>query len=116
MTLNESLVSDLLDLNIGFSSDIAVAIHRNRVEIGIKAEKERAEKGYIFMWASEVDLYPPSLLTPYSEINFASSGAFTPEKEAPYWRTIHAAIILQHWDKVTALCAAYTKEYHKQNS
>lgn len=43
------------------------------------------------------------------EINFGSTGSFTPNKKASYYRTIHAATILKNWEKFEALFDKYHK-------
>ena len=46
-----------------------------------------------------------------NQINFGTSGAFTPENKEAYWRTIHAASILKNWDKVCEAVNEHCKRY-----
>ena len=43
------------------------------------------------------------------KIDYCTSGFFTANDTPMYWRTVHAANILQNWAKVCELAEKYTK-------
>lgn len=113
--LSSELRERLLSLKIGFSPYLEVIVRDINVQIGIKANPEQAKKGYVFAWGSDIDVYIHIRKNTSSEINFGCTGAFTPyDNKAAYWRTIHAAIVLQNWETVMALCAEYAEKYRNQ--
>lgn len=46
-----------------------------------------------------------------NQINFGTSGTFTPENKEAYWRIIHAASILKNWEKVCEAVNEHCKRY-----
>jgi hypothetical protein len=60
---------------------------------------------------SQVTIWAKHKTNPITKINFGSSGSFTPEETALYWRTIHAASILKNWGKVCEAVNHHCKLY-----
>lgn len=66
------------------------------------------------LFASDIQIYAKGgLFDRVNEINFGSSGSFTPETESSYWRTIHAATVLQNWETVCNIVNEYCVK-HKE--
>lgn len=96
-----------------FSEKLCCTIINNSIELGIATSKERLEKGFKMEFASEVTLYAKSQYRKENEINFSSSGSFSPKNESSFWRTIHASIILTNWELVTDLVNKYCKIFRE---
>ena len=102
--LEMAFMTEMENTISGFHRRCIAKIHRNRIDIAIQDEKGNE------LFASDVSLYPETTSTFFPQekgINFGSSGAFDPKHEAPYWRTIHAAIILQNWDIAMGIVETY---------
>ena len=120
--LQNNFIAELQALNLGFNESLSCRIKSSRlIELGV-LDKEQSEGVYMsHLWASDINLYAERKtglgLGQDRSINFGSSGQFTPENEACYWRTIHAAIILLNWDTIMALvekyCTLYTEGSEK---
>lgn len=81
-------------LTLSLSPDAGVDLHRNSARIFVEDKKGRT------LFGSEVELYAENDCFGKKEeasINYPTSGSFSPEDKASYWRTIHAASILQNW-------------------
>jgi hypothetical protein len=70
------------------------------------------EKQY---FASEITLYSSRFdgleIKRENEINFGTSGSFTPNDLGSYWRTIHATSILKNWFVVSEIVNKFCKKY-----
>ena len=116
--MENSLIKELKENGVELSETAVCRISSHHIEIGIAATGKYAEKGFTTEFASEINLYSKKEADELgfrkkdNEINFGSSGVFTPENYLPYWRTIHAASILKNWEKsceiVNKYCAMYT--------
>lgn len=83
----------LKETEIGFSENVVCKINSFSVTIGIKTGERYMD------WGSDLDLCfdRSGVMT----INFGTRGSFTPSDIASYWRTIHAALILENWEQVS---------------
>lgn len=116
LALMSDFIAEVHEQFNGFHEKLSVRINDRIVEIGVH-DPEKSKGVYMaHQWGSKVELYPDSIdfggEPAPAKINFGSSGSFTPD--APeYWRTIHAAIILQNWDEFVKLvnqcCQKYTE-------
>ena len=108
-----SLLESFKKNKITLSENAVCRIQNNNVEIGIKEPDEKKVRK--MQCASEITIYAritnQSFGNKDNEINFGSSGVFTPNDESPYWRTIHAANILQNWGKACEIVNVHCKFY-----
>lgn len=95
--------------------DAVCKISRNSIELGIAATGSYMDKGFKMAFASDIQLYsaePDSIFgRKENEINFGSSGSFSPEREESYWRTVHAASILKNWAMASEIINTHCKMY-----
>jgi len=95
------------------SEDVICRISENQIEIGINPTEDH----HLFEFASEISLYSNFdwyLKNPVeNKINFGSAGAFTPNNKGSYWRTMHAAEVLQVWDTVSELVNQYCANFRE---
>ena len=108
--LCQELTNELLAMQLGFSDEILVIVYDNSVRLGIEVEKNSTS----FSFASDVlfSIQRTSIIGHWeAEISVSSSGAFSPKNKSSYWRTIHAAIILQNWDAMNEIFSRYCKRY-----
>lgn len=80
---------------------------------GIEISVSSQEKDRKTLFASDIQMYSDNrgLYKDENKINFGASGSFTPNNEASYWRTIHAANILLNWDKACVIVNSHCKKY-----
>lgn len=102
--ITDKFLKSFKSIGVKLSPNVEVRISRNMISIGIHHPDEVGSMTI----ASEINIYsdyPDSYdsLKLINEINVGTSGSFTPDDEAPYWRIIHAAEILTHWEEVTSL-------------
>ena len=88
-----------------------ITIGSSSLEISVAPENPKSEFETLF--ASDITFYSSPFYEREPEINFGSSGSFTPENKASYWRTIHAANILKNWEKACEIFKMYCKK-HKE--
>lgn len=90
-------------------------VNRNSIELGIAATGSYMDKGFKMAFASDIQLYaadPDDIFgRKANEINFGSSGSFSPSVSESYWRTIHAASILKNWAKACEIVNTHCKMY-----
>lgn len=90
-------------------------VSRNAIELGISATGSYLDRGFTMAFASEINLYsaePDSVFgRKENEINFGSSGSFSPEREESYWRTVHAASVLKNWVLASEIVNTHCKMY-----
>jgi len=102
--IEASLISSLLTNGIFLCPNAVCRVARDSVQIGI--EKTGGEKAEM-LFASVVTIYTSN----GNEINFGSSGAFSPDNSGAYWRTIHAANILNNWAKSCEIINTHCQRY-----
>lgn len=114
LSLMADFISDIHEKFNGFHENLSVRINDRVIEIGVHDPGKSKGVHMAHQWGSKVELYPDSIdfggEPAPAKINFGSSGSFTPSTPE-YWRTIHAAIILQNWDKFTALVNRYCQKW-----
>ncbi len=97
------------------SPDAVCRINKSSIVLGIAATGDYMDKGFKMAFASDIQLYasePDNIFgRKKNEINFGSSGGFTPEVKESYWRTIHAASLLKNWDMACEIINAHCKMY-----
>lgn len=107
--INKSFLSELRDANIELSDNAICRVYDDSIQLGIsKAD------GSGFEFGSGLDLHPKSNLgfrPKENSINFGSSGSFSPDNEAVYWRTIHSASILKNWHIVSDIVNEHCKQF-----
>lgn len=109
----QELTNELLAMQLGFSEELLVTVYDNSIRLGIEVEKNSNS----LLFASDVifSIERTSIISHLkAKINFGSSGAFSPENKASYWRTIHAAIILQNWGAMNEIFSRYCKRYREE--
>ena len=114
-TIEKSFLTALRVSECDIADDAVCIVERTCIKLGIAAIGDYKKKGYKVEFASEISLYAAEQNSTFrrreNEINFGSSGCFTPEVRASYWRTVHAASILKKWTTVTEIindhCAMY---------
>lgn len=103
----EALRRNLFDV----AKDAVCRVEKHMIELGIQSEK----KGWKLAFASEISLYAADADAMFgrkeNEINFGSSGSFTPEQRESYWRTVHAASIIKNWKVATEIINEHCKAY-----
>ena len=113
--IEDSFLISLRGNSFDVCPDAVCKVTRNSIELGIAATGSYMGKGFKMAFASDIQLYaaePDSIFgRKENEINFGSSGSFSPEREESYWRTVHAASILKNWilacDIVNTHCKMY---------
>lgn len=124
--IENSFIASLRKNNFDVATDAVCRIGNSSIALGIESQGDDKTNGFKTAFASEIDLYAANPDKTFgrkeNEINFGSSGCFTPNVRESYWRTIHAASILKNWDKACELinehCKMYSdlvKEIHNQN-
>lgn len=115
LTLMADFIAEVHEQFDGFHETLSVRINDRIIEIGVH-DPEKSKGAYMaHLWGSKLEIYPDSEgwgggPSP-AKINFGSSGSFSPKDTAEYWRTIHAYLILQNWDKFTALVNSYCQKW-----
>lgn len=113
-TIEKSFIGELINNGLEISDDAVCNINTNSIELGIKATGKYAEKGYKMAFSSQIDLYSKEhsiIGKKHNEINFGTSGSFTPSNRESFWRTIHAASVLKNWEKVCEIVDKYCEMY-----
>ncbi len=72
----------------------------------IKIALQDAIDAQKIVFASDVELNVKS-----QKLNFPNSGSFNPDNKGNFWRTIHAANILQNWEAVLELSKKYCEKH-----
>lgn len=111
--LHQELFAKLKSVALGFHPELRGRIDETCISLGLIDEVE-PERLYSTMWASEILIYPAierfgKIRNP--GINFGGSGSFSPENTGPFWRTIHAAIILQNWEVLMPIFKDFCERY-----
>ena len=133
--LQSDTIDKLRKSGLDMSPDAWCRIDRNRVEIGVLIPElfnppmGDTPPSAPLQFASEVSVYYREVLfathkyvdgefqkddNPEKfEINFGTSGCFTPEDTASYWRSIHAAEILRNWESVCEIVLHAVNQYRE---
>jgi len=109
--IEKTFIDELRRNSFDVSDDAECRINSSCIELGIKSK----EKGWKIAFASEITLYASNTTSVMgsrdNEINFGSSGAFSPIRLESYWRTVHAASILKNWGVSCEIVNKYCKMY-----
>lgn len=113
--IEENFLSELRTNGFDIAEDAVCNVHKNSIELGISAIGNDKKNGYKMAFSSDISLYASDLNSIFgrkeNEINFGSSGCFTPKTRESYWRTIHAASILKNWDLSTTIINKHCNMY-----
>ncbi len=113
--LENSFLLTLKGNGFDVSPDAVCRINKSSIELGISGTGDYMDKGSKMAFASDITLYaaePDNIFgRKENEINFGSSGCFTPEVKESYWRTVHAASLLKNWDIVSDIVNTHCKMY-----
>ena len=109
---NKLFLNSLRNNGFELAPNTYANVSESYIEIGLYKPDVKDER----LFASEISIYIKS--APWNkgeemEINFGSSGSFSPENKASYWRTIHASSFLKNWDKFKEVCELYANKYEK---
>lgn len=111
--LHLELFAKLKSLNLGFHPELRGRIDETVIGLGI-IDAVNPDRIHTTMWGSEIQVYPAIERfgkVRFPEINFGASGSFSPENTGPFWRTIHAAIILQNWEVLMPIFKDFCERY-----
>lgn len=113
--IENSFLVTLKTNGFDISDDAVCQINRSNIELGIAATGSYMDKGFKIAFGSAITLYasdPENIFgRKENEINFGSTGCFTPDVRESYWRTIHAATILKNWDVACQVINEHCKMY-----
>lgn len=105
-----SLINELKSNRINLSERAVANIYMWRVEIGVNYQ---SREDFDMDFASEITIY---IDEEKPTITYGTSGSFNPlEKDASYWRTIHAAEIIKNWNDAIAIIKEWWAEVSKLN-
>ena len=121
--IGDSFLTSLRGNGFDVCPEAVCSVNRSSIELGIAATGAYMDKGFKLAFASEISLYACDHDDMFgrkeNEINFGSSGVFTPSVKESYWRTVHAASILKNWDLACEIvnfhCKMYADLYNKAN-
>ena len=114
--LESECLNEFINSGLEICPFAVLRLSERNVEIGI-IENDKSTSYYGHMaFASNIDITAreeENVLfgTRENQINFGSSGSFTPSCKESYWRTIHAATIIKNWDKACKIVNEYCAKY-----
>ena len=96
--IEDNFIEELRKAGVELAENAVAMMDYYHATIGLKCNLRR---GWKVQFLSDIDFYGknPMYAKSKNEINYGSTGAFTPSDHACYYRTIHAASILKNWDK-----------------
>ena len=109
--LENSFIDSLKKSGLKISEKASCRIDTSRILLGVDYEGN----GYSD-FGSAVTIYPEAsniIEDRDMEINFGTSGSFTPNDKGSTWRTIHASEILQNWETVKDLVREYKSKIYE---
>jgi hypothetical protein len=109
--IENSFLTTLRANGFDIAPDAVCRINKSSIELGIAATGAYADKGFKMAFASDILLYSAEPGRKENEINFGSSGRFTPEVRESYWRTIHAASLLKNWKMASEIINTHCRMY-----
>jgi hypothetical protein len=113
--LENSFLITLKNNGFDVAPDAVCRISKISIELGIAATGVSKDKGFKMAFASDISLYAAQPENRFgnrkNEINFGSSGCFTPEIKESYWRTLHAASLLKNWSIASDIINTHCKMY-----
>jgi hypothetical protein len=114
--IENSFLNSLRTYGFQIADDSVCVLDKNKIELGIESTKK---DGWRIDNQSSIDLYAERkgkdvvYMERENSINFGTSGNFTANDKACYWRTIHAAEILKQWEFACKLINQHCKAYAK---
>lgn len=111
--LHLDFFKELQETGLGFHPELRGIINANSISLGIVNPKEPGSLHWV-EFASDVTIYVAEkniVRDSPAEISVSGAGAFSPNVAPSYWKTIHAAIILQNWDLIQGICSKYCARY-----
>lgn len=112
----ETQLLEQLKLKLNLHKDTWIRLSNNSLELGILKAKNSKER----LFASEISFYnSTNWENPEKdnlEINFGSSGSFTPNDLAPTIRTRHAMEFLSNWEESTTLILLFMNQLKNLNN
>lgn len=113
--IEDSFLAKLKDNGFDVSHYAVCIINKDSIQLGIAAAGAYMDKGFKMAFASDITLYTSESDNisggKKNEINFCSSGSFTPEVKESYWRTVHAASLLKSWDIASEIVNTHCEMY-----
>ena len=113
--LENSFLKTLKGNGFDVAPDAVCRITKSSIELGIADTCAYMDKGFKMAFASDLSLYaaePDNIFgRKENEINFGSSGCFTPDVKGSYWRTVHAASLLKNWAIASDIVNTHCKMY-----
>lgn len=123
--LNSDCLKTFKDSGIELSKDAIVDVNENSIEISFREPDKTSSYYGRAAFGSEIRIFPRNesfRRVKECEISVGSSGSFTPEHKSAYWRTVHAAEVLENWETACLIVNTYCKKYddlskeiHEQN-
>lgn len=119
--IENSFVKTLRENGFDVAPNAACYIGFDKIELGISESDDKKNKRRL-AFGSEISLYAPKDSKAFgggfgnrkeNEINFGTTGIFTPECKESYWRTIHAASILKNWVAACEIINSHCKMYQE---
>lgn len=94
--IETSFINSLREIGVELSEEVSCEVLERSIDLY-----------HLDLSASQITIW----VRHRKELNFGSTGSFTPENKEAYWRTIHAASILKNWDKVCEAVNEHCKRY-----
>lgn len=111
--LNESFISDLRK-EIELCPQPYARVGANSIELAPLETDEKSPYFGVGIFGSEITLMSKKgylFSDTENYINYGNTGKFNPSDKGSYWRTVHAANILQNWDAVISIVEKYCGKY-----
>lgn len=111
--LHLDFFKELQETNLGFHPELRGIINDTSILLGIVNEEDFDDLHWM-EFGSGIQIYvkvQDIVRNRPAKISVSGSGAFTPNIAPSYWKTIHAAIILQNWDLIQGICSKYCARY-----
>lgn len=111
--LEGQLIDTLISAGMRLNKNTWVTLSGSQIEIYL-VNKDKESKYYRKpVFASDVNIYLNKDFNGEEsfKISFGTSGSFSPEDKAPFWRTIHAANLLNNWGNVCKISKEYFDKY-----
>ena len=111
--LEALLIDTLISAGVRMNKNTWITLSGSQMDIYL-INKDKESKYYRKpVFASDINIHLNKHFSGKEsfKISFGTSGSFSPEDEAPFWRTIHAANILNNWDNVCKISKEYFDKY-----
>ena len=101
-----------LHLILELENDTQIRFSANSLELFVMKKDKKDEK----LFASDISFFNSTdwgTQKDNLELNFGSSGSFTPKDRAPFVRTRHAMEVLNNWEEVSTLILRFMKQLQR---